>query len=112
MRRVKPAEGLRDTPCSMVAVACAIGAEKAAGSVVLKDGYATLASMNKYIRSFLPVVRQRKYKRGERPLLKDLHHPGRAIVCVLGHYLYLEGETYYSFFRNSDDEVVCVWELK
>ena len=32
--------------------------------------------------------------------------PGKADA------LYLDNETYYSFFNNEDDEVVQVWELK
>lgn len=113
MKRISPNEALRGVPCSIVAVSCATGVEKAHGGIQLKSGgYATLAEMNKYVRSHLQVKRQVKYRRGERPKLKDLHLQGRGIVCVLGHYLYLDGETYYSFFKNSEDDVVCVWILK
>ena len=112
MKRVKPSETLRDTPCAMVAVACARNAQKADTDVERQGDYVSLASMNKYVRRLLRVRRQVKYKRGERPLLKDLHFPGKAVVCVLGHYIYLDGETYYSFFKNSGDEVVSLWELE
>lgn len=113
MKRVKPSERLRGIPCSMVAVACALGVETPPGGMVLSDGqYGSLNNMNTYVRRYLPVKRQTKYRRGERPKLKELHLDGKAIVCVLGHFLYLDHETYWSFFRNSDDPVVCVWELK
>lgn len=112
MKRVKPDENLRELPCAMVAVACARNTSEADTDVSMRDGYVSLPSMNKYARRLLNVRRQVKFKRGERPLLKDLHFPGKAIVCVLGHYIYLEGETYYSFFKNSGDEVVCLWELE
>ena len=111
MKRKTPSDNLRGLPCSIVAVRCALGG-KAKGTPILKDGgYATLASMNKFVRENLPVVRQIKFKRGERPKLKDLHLDGRAIVCVLGHFLYLDHEDYWSFFKNSGDDVVSVWVL-
>ena len=112
MKRVKPSDKLRGVPCSMVAVACARGVDRPDMGVEVKDGYATLASMNKYVRRLLNVRRQVKFRRGERPLLRDLHLQGRAVVCCYGHYVYLDGETYYSFFKNSGDEVVSFWELE
>ena len=113
MKRIEPDVIFDKYPCSIVAVGCA------AGGVVMpadmdayrEDGYLTLKSMNRFIRYNLPVKRQVSYKRGERPKLKDLHHPGKAIVCVLGHYLYLENEVYMSFYDNDEDPVVSVWEL-
>lgn len=33
-------------------------------------------------------------------------------VCLLGHYIYIDNDNYYSFFDNDEDEVVCIWWLK
>ena len=36
----------------------------------------------------------------------------KAIICLLGHYIYAERENYWLFFDNETDPVVCVWWLK
>lgn len=110
MKRRKPNDTLRGKPCSIVAVSCALGG-KAKGKPTLKDGYATLASANKYIRENLNVKKRTDFKRGQRPKLKDLHLDGKAVVCVLGHFLYLDHEDYWSYFNNENDPVVAMWEL-
>ena len=111
MKRIKPDEKLRRRPCLVTALTCACGKPK--GTALIKsDGYATLGSANRWIRENVKVERRINFRRGERPKLKDLHLDGRAVVCVLGHYLFLDHETYWSFFRNSDDEVVTVWVLE
>lgn len=114
MIRELPNEYLRNEPCLVTALYCATGAlDSPHGYPDLKaGGYATLQSANKWIRENLKVKRRIDYKRGERPKLKDLHLDGRAIVCVLGHYIFLDHELYLSFFDNDEDEVVSVWELK
>ena len=116
MERKRPNEIYADEPCLVVAVYCAYEKEmfkSATGYPDLKpNGYATLASANKWIREKLAVKKKIDYKRGERPKLKDLHLDGEAVVCVLGHYIYLDGETYWSFFDNEEDDVVTVWMLK
>ena len=111
MQRKKPADNLRYKPCLITAVRCAC--DKPVGKPEFKDGgYATLYAANRWIRDNLKVKKRINYYNGERPRLKDLHLDGRAIVCVLGHYLYLDHETYWSFFRNSQDEVVTMWILE
>lgn len=111
MKRRKPSDKLRGKPRSIVAVSCAT--KNPTGSPVLKsDGYATLTAINDYIRRNLKVLRRVNYRRGERPRLRDLHLDGRGIVCVLGHYLYVDHEEYWSFFRNEDDRVVAVWQIE
>ena len=117
MIRITPDGSLVTRPCSYVAVFSALGQKPRAGEPeywrrLREDGYATLETANKFIRANLSVKRRKDYKRGERPLLRNLHLTGKAVVCVYGHYLYLEGETYHSFFDNEDDEVVSVWELE
>ena len=83
------------------------------GFVVKKDSYVTLNSMNKLIRSNLPVRKRVNFKKGERPLLKDYipNNQETAIICCLGHYIYQEYDKYYSFYNNDNDEVVSVWIL-
>jgi hypothetical protein len=76
-----------------------------------KDGYASLNAANAWIRENLPVKGRRDYRRGTRPKLKDLHLDGMAVVCVHGHYIFLDHEVYWSFLDNEEDEVVAVWEL-
>ena len=121
MNRVDPDERLCNTPCCVTAVVSALGYSEAihqfmsSGNWAPKmdsTGYVTLTGANRFIRSNLNVKKRVDFKRGNRLLLKDLNLNGKAIVCVLGHYLYLDHETYYSFFDNEKDEVVSVWELK
>ena len=111
MIRHNPSPALSQCPCSVVAVASALGHRPEGEPQLRADGYATLAAANKFIRANLPVKRRKDYKRGERPTLRDLNYDGKAIVCVLGHYIYLDGDDYYSFFDNDNDDVVAVWEL-
>ena len=118
MKRITPKSIYKGLPCSLVAVGCAIGEkdgkviEKATG---LKDtGYLTLNDMNKYIRSLLPIQKKDYFKRGERPKLKELLEDNnrKAVVCLLGHYVYIDKDKYYSFFKNEYDDVVCIWWIK
>ena len=110
----EPNKYLEDQPCLVVAVYCATGLlESLHGYPKLKnDGYATLDSANRWIRQNLKVKKRIDYKRGSRPRLKDLHLDGKAIVLVLGHYVYVDHETYLSFFDCENTEVVTTWILK
>lgn len=121
MKRIVPSDIYGYEPCSVVAVGCALGiteknALKALKSNLLKDdGYLSLAGMNKLIRANLNVKKRVDYKRGERPLLVEFGHSHKgqkAIICVLGHYVYFDGRDYHSFFWNGKDQVVCVWYLE
>ena len=115
MHRITPLESLSDEPCSVVAVACALNGNAITGDYYEKlrnDGYATLDVANKYIRANLPIKKRLNFRRGLRPKLKHLHFAGKAIVCVYGHFLYLDHEEYWSFFDNEDDEVVTIWEIR
>ena len=111
MERIEPDVSLKKYACSIVAVTCALGHVPDNLPTLRNNGWATLNVANKFIRAYLPVQKRIDYKRGMRPQLKELHIHGRAIVCVYGHLLYLDHETYYSFFDNQDDEVVVVWLL-
>ena len=114
MKHRLPAEKFREMPCIRVAVGCA-GADYETPGGLKDDGYCSLQTANKYIRERLKVIRRINFRRGERPTLKDLIKGEMldkpAIVCVLGHFLYVDGDTYYSFFKNGKDDVVAVWEI-
>lgn len=97
-------------PCSIVAVSCAKG--ELTMATTRADGWMTLQGMNKFVRANLPVKKYLYFKRGERTKLKDFIFTDNAVVMVLGHSIYVEGNTYYSFFDNSNDDVVAVWYLK
>ena len=116
MERITPKSYLSGYPCSLVAVSCALGMMPPDAAEYLtklrKDGYATLAVSNRFTRDNLDVRKRVDYKRGQRPKLKELHVTEKALVCVYGYLVYVEQETYWSFFDNENDEVVAVWYLK
>ena len=118
MKRIEPPKKYNGLPCSMVSVLCAVGDanDKAIGLAVglRNDGYLTLKDMNKYIRSCMDIRKRQDFKRGERKTLQDFlsGNKEKGIICVRGHYIYVEGETYYSFFDNDMDEVITVWWIK
>ncbi len=116
MIRKEPKGFLHGVPCSIVAVTTACDLIKGTTYTenypeLKENGWSTLEETNKYLRANLKVKRKTYFKRSERVRLKDLHFKGKAIVCVYGHLIYLENETYYSFFNNENDKVVCVWEI-
>lgn len=121
MKRIEPSSIYNFKPCSMVAVGCAVGCtdEDALNSLksasLHSDGYLSLKGMESLIKANLSVEKSVYYKRGERPVLRDFAHANegrKAIVCLLGHYVYFDGHDYYSFFKNGGDQVVKVWYLK
>lgn len=118
--RYFPRDYYNDKPCSYVSVGVAY--ENLVGrsfnlplqEELKENGYFTLDKMNKFIRFVLPIKRKVYFKRNERMLLKDLlgSNDEKCIVCVLGHYIYVDCQDYWSFFDNENDEVVCVWYIK
>lgn len=120
MKRILPDMMYLNQPCSAVAVGCALKlTSRDSLKCVLSDelhtdGYLSLRGANKLIRANLNVRKRVNYKRGERPTLREFCHDysGKAIVCVLGHFVYVENGNYYSFFHNGSDEVVSVWCLR
>ena len=120
MKRIIPDAIYEHQPCSVVALGCAMGIARKSDLRPLKsaqlraDGYLSLRGMNELVRANLSVIRQEKFKRGERPVLRDFAHAHlgqRAVICVLGHYIYFDGRDYYSYFWNGQDDVVSVWYL-
>lgn len=121
MKRIVPSDFYEELPCSVVAVGCALGIDVPEALSGLHspslhdDGYLSLKSMNALIRANMAVKRYDYYKRGERPALRDFAHGHigeRAIICLLGHYVYFDGKDYHSFFFNGGDQVVGVWYLQ
>lgn len=119
MKRIVPNKIFRGAPCSVVALGCALhvtnrGALRALYSDDMKaDGYLSLRGMNALVRAHMHVKQRWNFKKDVRPCLRDFCHDfsGRAIVCVLGHFVYVEDGDYYSYFFNGDDKVVTVWVL-
>lgn len=121
MNRITPKDFYLDLPCSVVSIGCA--SEKIKGSfdydklklfseqTKANDNYATLKSVNEQIHRFFNVRRYTYYSRAERKLLKQIIL-GNAIVCVYGHFIFVSGDDYYSYFDNENDKVVAVWELE
>lgn len=117
MKRRSPSDEFRGMPCSVTALGCATG--RIDLPVGLRpNGYLSLKDMDAFIRSNTAVLKKVYYPRADRVSLRDFVKQPRqtghkkAIVCCLGHYVYLDDDTYYSFFKNGDDKVVCVWWLK
>ncbi len=112
MVRIMPFEGYANLPCLICAVSCALGYIPCDLPMpeLKPDGYATLRVANKFIRKYLNITRRTDYKRGERPRLGDLN-VDKALVCVYGHFVYVENGCYYSFFDNVGSNVVCLWEI-
>lgn len=120
MKRITPAKIYEGLPCSVVSVGTALGIahrselEGLFSADLRSDGYLTLKGMNALIRANMAVKRQEKFKRGERPALRDFAHEHKgqkAIICLLGHFVYFDGRDYHSFFWNGGDPVVSVWYL-
>ena len=114
IKRREPDRVFWDIPCSQVAVGTAMGKMPPRPEAMRADGYLTLTGMNRYCRSMLHVDRLVQYRRGHRPTLRDFleENKSKAIVCVLGHFLYADRNTYWSFLKNANDPVVAVWYIK
>ena len=120
MKRITPDRVYEGLPCSMVAVGCALGLSDMGSISALRspdlrsDGYLSLDGLNRLIRANLAVTHMEYFKRVDRPALRDWAHANighRAVVCVLGHYIYFDGRDYHSFLWNGGDPVVKVWYL-
>ena len=120
MKRITPKDFYLDLPCSVVSIGCASEllhgcfeydkikafSEQASAN----DNYATLRSVNEQVRKFFNVKKYTYYNRAERKTLKECYFEN-AIVCVYGHYIFVNGDAYYSYFDNLNDKVVAVWEI-
>ena len=123
MNCIVPKSFYEGLPCSVVSIGCAsellhgsfdYGKIKAFSEMAsANDNYATLRSVNEQVRKFFDVKKYTYYTRAERKTLKDFRGEGRAIICVLGHFIFADftQDCYYSYFDNLNDKVVAVWEL-
>lgn len=117
--RYTPNTKYKGWPCLYVSTGCAYedmtGTEFKAKlpKGIKPDGYATMQIMNEFIRQQLPVQKKVYYKRGERFKLRDFlaENDQAAVVCVYGHSIYVKGKDYWSFFKNWNDDVVCIWYI-
>lgn len=110
-----PQDKYLNLPCGKVAIGCALDYFRARVPFELNtrdDGYATLKEISVQINKIFD-NHYRYYKRDERFALSELRGEGCAIVCVLGHFLFIDFDdvAYYSFFDNLDDKVVAVWNI-
>lgn len=121
MKRITPGRIFNNLPCSVVSVGCAIGASAWCdlnglfSDGLRLNGFLSFKDMNTLIRANMGVLRRARYKRGERPALRDWAHENkgkRAILCVARHYVYFDGRDYHSFFWNGGDPVVEIWYLE
>ena len=121
MKRQIPDDIYREQPCSVVAVGCALNITESDALERLKsdslhsDGYLSLKAMESLIRANMEVTGKAYFKRGERPALRDFAHANegrKAVICLLGHYVYFDGRDYHSFFWNGGDPVVQAWFIK
>lgn len=118
--RKEPDKKYRGQPCSVTCVGTAYDHIHTWPFMIVKpegiryDGYLSLKYMNQFTREFLPVAKKVNFKKNERPQLKDFLSTNDAscCICVLGHYLYADTQTYWSFFDNDNDEVIAVWYLR
>ena len=118
--RIKPKEKYRGWPCCYVGTGCAfedIYNDKFRAKLppgLKKDGWATMDILNRYVRDNLPVKKKVYFKRTERFKLREFLETNteRAGVCVLGHFIYVNGKDYWSFFSNLNDDVVAIWYLE
>ena len=106
-------------PCSYVAAGCAyedITSKDFEPDLPIglhDDGYLTLNGADKFLRQFF-FVKKEYFRRNDRVPLKDFlkKNTEPCAICVLGHFLYANGQDYWSFYDNDNDPVVCVWYLK
>lgn len=118
--RIEPLPKYHMLPCSFVGVGCAFeDIYKADFPGVLseelkEDGWLNLDDANRYIREYLPVKKKQYFKRNERSklslFLRD--NTRKCCVCVYGHFIYVNGHDYWSYFDNEDDDIVCIWYLE
>ena len=118
--RIEPNPKYHGMPCSYVGTGCAyedIWKEPFCPPLpegLRNDGYLTLDGANKFLRAHLKVRKKVYFRRNERIPLREFleNNTEQCCVCVYGHFVYVNGRDYWSFFENEDDPVVCVWYLR
>lgn len=109
---------LEKFPCSILALGLALMKvgrfpKNDLGVKVDDRGYCQLRNMDMAIRNHFSVVHYQYIRPEKRKKLGEyITFPGLYIVCVKGHYIFIQDKDYYSFFNNLDDEVVAYWKLE
>ena len=118
--RYNPSANLYNTPCSIVALDTAyrdIYNEFIAIDEIVRtrpDGYLALSKMQVYIKLLFKVKKSIQYTKAKRFKLKEFlkNNDKKCIIGLLGHYIYVDGKDYYSFFNNENDKVVKIWYVE
>lgn len=118
--QITPNERFNGKPCSMVALYYAyrnVYKQNISVEEIVKarpDGYLALSKMNMYINLLFHVKNAKQYGKNKRFFLKELlqNNDKKLIVCLLGHYIFVDGKNYFSYFCNDYDKVVKVWVLE
>lgn len=118
--QITPSERFNNTPCSMVALYYAyknIYNQRIAVEEIIRTrpgGYLALSKMNNYINMFFKVKKAQQYGKDKRFSLNEFlkTNDKKCVVCLLGHYIYVDGKNYFSFFNNEKDKVVKIWYVE
>lgn len=118
--RYNPSSILYNKPCSMVSLDTAyrdIYNEFIDIDEIVRtrsDGCLALSKMDMYVKLLFRVRKAIQYTKEKRFTLKEFlqHNMIKCIVCVEGHYVYVDGKNYYSFFDNLEDKIVKIWYVE
>ena len=119
--QIIPNERFNGIACSKVALYYAykdIYNQKIAVNDIIQtrpDGYLALSKMNTYINMFFKIKKTQQYAKANRITLADFLircNDKKAIICLEGHYIYVKGKDYFSFFNNLHDKIVKIWYLE
>ncbi len=122
--RIIPDEKYEEQPCAYVGTGCAYENiynkpfTEPLPPNLGEDGWSTLENTNRYIRNIFngpAKIRKKVYfKRCDRITLREFleNNTEKCLVCVYGHFIYVNGKDYWSFYDNDNFKVVCVWYIK
>lgn len=118
--QIIPSNYFNNMPCSKVALQLAyadIYYKSIDANEIVKtraDGYLSLKRMDMYCNLLFHVKKAKLYGSTKRFTLKEFLETNdkQCIVCILGHYIYVDKKNYYSFFNNEYDKVVKIWYVE
>ena len=105
MNRINIKPNLYDMPCGLTALYYATNG--------FGNGYISLDQMKKLTELYLSNhnVKYKYFSKKDRKRLCDFDWTGKYIICVLGHYVYMENNIYFSAFDNDNDLIVAYWRI-
>lgn len=115
--RIEPDNKYRKTPCSYIGIGCAYENIYGRDFDVLKSedlsSYPFVKDIDKYIRQYFKVDDMHYLKGSERITFKQFlaTNTKECLVYVYGHFMYVNGKDYWSFYNVDHCEVVCIWYL-